>query len=309
MEITAKMVKELREATNAGMMDCKKALKETNGDMDKAVDYLREKGLAAAAKKASRIAAEGLVGSYICDKCHTGALVEVNCETDFVAKTDEFKGLVEDICKQVIMSDPADVAALMDAPYYKDETMTIAALITAKVATIGEKITIRRFARFAATENSMVDTYIHMGGKVGVMVELSYTEKNEALDEVAHDVALQIAAASPVAPEYVRREEVRAEHLEHEKEILAAQARNEGKPEKIIEKMVQGRVDKFYKEVCLLEQVFVKDPDTTVEKMIAAKAKGADVVRFVRYKMGEGLEKRVDDLAAEVAAQTAGAVK
>ena len=306
MEITASMVKELREMTNAGMMDCKKALKETNGDMSKAADYLREKGLAAAAKKASRIAAEGLVGSYFCEKCNAAALVEVNCETDFVAKTDEFKALVEDICIQVIAADPADVDALLASKFVKDETQTVADLITAKVATIGEKITVRRFARYAASENGMVDTYIHMGGKVGVMVELSCAEKTEALTEVAHDIALQIAAASPVAPEYVRRSEVRADHLEHEKEILAAQARNEGKPEKIIEKMVMGRVDKFYKEVCLLEQPFVKDPDMNVEKMIAAKAKGADVIRFVRYKMGEGLEKRVDDLAAEVAAQTAG---
>jgi len=306
MNITAAMVKELREMTNAGMMDCKKALKETDGDMAKAADYLREKGLAAAAKKASRIAAEGLVGSYFCEKCNTGALVEVNCETDFVAKTDEFKALVEDICIQVIAANPADVDALLASKFVKDETQTVADLITAKVATIGEKITVRRFARYAANENGMVDTYIHMGGKVGVMVELSCEEKNDALVEVAHDIALQIAAASPVAPEYVRRSEVRADHLEHEKEILAAQARNEGKPEKIIEKMVSGRVNKFYQEVCLLEQPFVKDPDMNVEKMIAAKAKGADVIRFVRYKMGEGLEKRVDDLAAEVAAQTAG---
>ena len=306
MNITAAMVKELREMTNAGMMDCKKALKETDGDMAKAADYLREKGLAAAAKKASRIAAEGLVGSYYCEKCNTAALVEVNCETDFVAKTDEFKSLVEDICIQVISADPADVDALLASKFVKDETQTIADLITAKVATIGEKITVRRFTRYAAAENGMVDTYIHMGGKVGVIVELSCAEKTEALNEVAHDIALQIAAASPVAPEYVRRSEVRADHLEHEKEILAAQARNEGKPEKIIEKMVIGRVNKFYQEVCLLEQPFVKDPDMNVEKMIAAKAKGADVVRFVRYKMGEGLEKRVDDLAAEVAAQTAG---
>ena len=306
MNITAAMVKELREMTNAGMMDCKKALKETDGDMAKAADYLREKGLAAAAKKASRIAAEGLVGSYYCEKCNTAALVEVNCETDFVAKTDEFKALVEDICIQVISADPADVDALLASKFVKDETQTIADLITAKVATIGEKITVRRFTRYAAAENGMVDTYIHMGGKVGVIVELSCAEKTEALNEVAHDIALQIAAASPVAPEYVRRSEVRADHLEHEKEILAAQARNEGKPEKIIEKMVSGRVNKFYQEVCLLEQPFVKDPDMNVEKMIAAKAKGADVVRFVRYKMGEGLEKRVDDLAAEVAAQTAG---
>ena len=305
MNITAAMVKELREMTNAGMMDCKKALKETDGDMAKAADYLREKGLAAAAKKASRIAAEGLVGTYFCEKCNTASLVEVNCETDFVAKTDEFKALVEDICIQVIAANPADVDALLASKFVKDETQTIADLITAKVATIGEKITVRRFARYSA-ENGMVDTYIHMGGKVGVMVELSCTEKNDALVEVAHDIALQIAAASPVAPEYVRRSEVRAEHLEHEKEILAAQARNEGKPEKIIEKMVIGRVNKFYQEVCLLEQAFVKDPDMSVEKMIAAKAKGADVIRFVRYKMGEGLEKRVDDLAAEVAAQTAG---
>ena len=306
MEITASMVKELREMTNAGMMDCKKALKETGGDMAKAADYLREKGLAAAAKKASRIAAEGLVGSYFCEKCNAAALVEVNCETDFVAKTDEFKALVEDICIQVIAANPADVDALLASKFVKDETQTVADLITAKVATIGEKITVRRFARYGASENGMVDTYIHMGGKVGVMVELSFTEKNDELVEVAHDVALQIAAASPVAPEYVRRSEVRADHLEHETEILAAQARNEGKPEKIIEKMVMGRVDKFYKEVCLLEQPFVKDPDLNVEKMIAAKATGADVIRFVRYKMGEGLEKRVDDLAAEVAAQTAG---
>ena len=306
MEITASMVKELREMTNAGMMDCKKALKETNGDMSKAADYLREKGLAAAAKKASRIAAEVLVGSYFCEKCNAAALVEVNCETDFVAKTDEFKALVEDICIQVIAANPADVDALLASKFVKDESVTIADMITAKVATIGEKITVRRFARYAGSENGMVDTYIHMGGKVGVMVELSCEEKTEALVEVAHDVALQIAAASPVAPEYVRRSEVRADHLEHEKEILAAQARNEGKPEKIIEKMVIGRVNKFYQEVCLLEQPFVKDPDMNVEKMIAARAKGADVIRFVRYKMGEGLEKRVDDLAAEVAAQTAG---
>ena len=164
MEITASMVKELREMTNAGMMDCKKALKETNGDMAKAADYLREKGLAAAAKKASRIAAEGLVGSYFCEKCNTGALVEVNCETDFVAKTDEFKALVEDICIQVIAANPADVDALLASKFVKDETQTISDLITAKVATIGEKITVRRFARYAANENGMVDTYIHMGG-------------------------------------------------------------------------------------------------------------------------------------------------
>jgi len=305
MEITAQMVKELREATNAGMMDCKKALKATDGDMEKAVDYLREKGLASAAKKASRLASEGLVGSYYCDKCHTGALVEVNCETDFVAKTDEFKNLVNEIAKQVIAEDPADVDALLATSY---ENGTVADFITAKVATIGEKITVRRFVRYQA-KDSIVDSYIHMGGKVGVLVEIACPEVNDAVKEVAHDVALQIAAASPVAPEYVRREEVNPAHLEHEKEILIAQARNEGKPEKIIEKMVEGRIVKFYKDVCLLEQPFVKDGDISVQKMIAAKAPGADVVRFTRYKMGEGLEKKVNDLAAEVAAQTAGMAK
>ena len=305
MEITASMVKELREATNAGMMDCKKALKACDGDMDKAVDYLREKGLASAAKKANRLASEGLVGSYYCEKCNTAALVEVNCETDFVAKTDEFKNLVAEIAKQIVKTNPADVDALLASEY---EGSTLADMITAKVATIGEKITVRRFVRYQA-EHGMVDTYIHMGGKVGVIVELKCDEVSDAVKEVAHDVALQIAAASPVAPEYVRRSEVDPSHLEHEKEILIAQARNEGKPEKIIEKMVEGRIVKFYKEVCLLEQPFVKDGDISVQKMIDAKAKGADVVRFTRYKMGEGLEKKVNDLAAEVAAQTAGMAK
>ena len=305
MEITAAMVKELREATNAGMMDCKKALKETDGDMEKAVDYLREKGLASAAKKASRLASEGLVGSYYCDKCGTAAMVEVNCETDFVAKTDEFKNLVTDICKQIIAEDPADVDALLASKYGEG---TVADMITAKVATIGEKITVRRFVRYASN-NSYVDSYIHMGGKVGVLVEMSCPEVNDTIKEVAHDVALQIAAASPVAPEYVRRSEVDPAHLEHEKEILVAQARNEGKPEKIIEKMVEGRINKFYQEVCVLEQPFVKDGDISVQKMIQQKAPGADVIRFTRYKMGEGLEKKVNDLAAEVAAQTAGMAK
>ena len=209
MEITASMVKELREATNAGMMDCKKALKACDGDMDKAVDYLREKGLASAAKKANRLASEGLVGSYYCEKCNTAALVEVNCETDFVAKTDEFKNLVAEIAKQIVKTNPADVDALLASEY---EGSTIADMITAKVATIGEKITVRRFVRYQA-EHGMVDTYIHMGGKVGVIVELKCDEVSDAVKEVAHDVALQIAAASPVAPEYVRRSEVDPSHL------------------------------------------------------------------------------------------------
>ena len=295
-EISAKIVMELRGRTGAGMMDCKKALAAVEGDMEKAIDYLREKGLAAAAKKQSRIAAEGLVGSFVCKECATGALVEVNCETDFVAKTDKFKALVADVAEQVAKKNPADVDALLKQPFFKDENTTIEQMVTAATAEIGEKISIRRFVRY---EGGIVESYIHMGGKVGVLVQAEGTPN----EEVIHDVALQIAAASPVAPEYVRREEVDPSHLEHEKEILVAQARNEGKPEKIIEKMVEGRIVKFYKEVCLLEQAFVKDADISVGKMIEQKAKGLNIVRFTRYKMGDGLEKKVNDLAAEVAEQ------
>ena len=295
-EISAKIVMELRGRTGAGMMDCKKALAAVEGDMEKAIDYLREKGLAAAAKKQSRIAAEGLVGSFVCKECATGALVEVNCETDFVAKTDKFKALVADVAEQVAKKNPADVDALLKQPFFKDESTTIEQMVTAATAEIGEKISIRRFVRY---EGGIVESYIHMGGKVGVLVQAEGTPN----EEVIHDVALQIAAASPVAPEYVRREEVDPSHLEHEKEILVAQARNEGKPEKIIEKMVEGRIVKFYKEVCLLEQAFVKDADISVGKMIEQKANGLNIVRFTRYKMGDGLEKKVNDLAAEVAEQ------
>ncbi|MCQ2437952.1 MAG: translation elongation factor Ts [Clostridia bacterium] len=300
-EINAKVVMDLRGRTGCGMMDCKKALAACEGDIEKAIDYLREKGLAKAAKKQSRIAAEGVVGAYVCSKCNTGALVEVNCETDFVANTPEFKELVENIAKTIIKCDPADVDALLTCKL-ADSEMTVSDAITEKTAKIGEKISVRRFARYHA-ENGTVDSYIHMGGKVGVLL-LAECEVTDAVKDVLHDVSLQIAAASPVAPEYVNRTEVKAEHLQHETEILAAQARNEGKPEKIIEKMVQGRINKFYQEVCLLEQLFVKDDSMTVEKMIAAKAPGTKIVAFTRYKMGDGLEKKVSDLAAEVAEQT-----
>lgn len=298
-EISAKVVMDLRGRTGCGMMDCKKALAACEGDIEKAIDYLREKGLAKAAKKQSRIAAEGVVGAYICEKCGAGALVEVNCETDFVANTPEFKEMVQTIAKTIVMDNPADVDALLNGKVV-DSEQTVNELITEKVAKIGEKITVRRFARY---DKGIVDSYIHMGGKVGVLVQAE-GEVNDAVKEVLHDVALQIAAASPVAPEYVTRDQVNPEHLQHETEILAAQARNEGKPEKIIEKMVQGRINKFYEEVCLLEQVFVKDGETRVGKMIETKAPGTKIVAFTRYKMGDGLEKKVNDLAAEVAEQT-----
>ena len=297
-EISAKVVMDLRGRTGCGMMDCKKALAACDGDIEKAIDYLREKGLAKAAKKQSRIAAEGVVGAYICEKCGAGALVEVNCETDFVANTPEFKDMVQTIAKTIVVDNPTDVEALLNCKV-ADSEQTVNELITEKVAKIGEKITVRRFARY---DKGIVESYIHMGGKVGVLVQAE-GEVDDTVKEVLHDVALQIAAASPVAPEYVTRDQVNPEHLQHETEILAAQARNEGKPEKIIEKMVQGRINKFYEEVCLLEQVFVKDGETRVGKMIETKAPGTKIVAFTRYKMGDGLEKKVNDLAAEVAEQ------
>ena len=299
-EISAKVVMDLRGRTGCGMMDCKKALAACDGDIEKAIDYLREKGLAKAAKKQSRIAAEGLVGAYICAKCNTGALVEVNCETDFVANTPEFKEMVNAIAKQIVVSDPADVDALLATKLDGTEG-TVSDMVTEKTAKIGEKISVRRFVRYAAT-NGTVDSYIHMGGKVGVLLQAE-CEVNDNVKEVLHDVSLQIAAASPVAPEYVTRDQVNPEHLHHETEILAAQARNEGKPEKIIEKMVQGRINKFYEEVCLLEQIYVKDGESRVGAMIEKRAPGTKIVAFTRYKMGDGIEKKVSDLAAEVAEQ------
>ena len=283
---TAKDVMALREMTGTGMMDCKKALIEADGDMDKAADILREKGLSAAAKKASRIAAEGIVDKYISEDGKLGVLVEVNCETDFVAKTDAFREFVAMIAKQVADINPADVDALMASEM---NGMTVEAALNEAVTKIGEKISIRRFERY----EGFVDSYIHMGGKIGVLV-LADAQPEAA---TIHDVALQIASAKP---SYINIEDVDTTELEKEKEILRAQALNEGKPENIVDKMVIGRINKYYKEVCLMEQPFVKDGDISVKKMI----NGAfNVVRFARFEMGEGLEKRQDDFAAEVAKQ------
>lgn len=281
----------LRQKTGAGVLDCKKALTETDGDMEKAVDYLREKGIAKAAKKASRIAAEGIVSAKI--EGNVGVLVEVNCETDFVANGDKYRDFVAGIADYVLKNDVKDIDALVEAK--KDETIEA-------TATIGEKIAIRRFVKYTA-ESGIVESYIHMGGKVGVLVELEGCgcEKAHAL---AHDIALQIAAAKPL---YLCATEVPAEVLEHEKEILKAQALNEGKPVAIIDRMVEGRVKKYYDEFCLLNQAFIKDPSITIEKLIQnvgkEMGKTVSVKRFTRFEMGEGLEKRNDDFAAEVEAQ------
>ena len=300
--VTSAMVKELRERTSAGMMDCKKALVESDGDMEKAIEWLREKGLSQAAKKASRIAAEGVVAQYISEDGTVGVIVEVNCETDFVAKTDNFVNFCNNVAKHIAKANPADVDTLLTQAFVDDASKTVSDLVSEATVAIGEKISIRRFARYETT--GVVSTYIHMGGKVGVLVEVSTDKQDDEIKVFAHDLALQIAAAKPEA---VRREEVDAAKLEKEKEILRAQAINEGKPEKIVDRMVEGRIETYYKEVCLLEQPFVKDGDKSIKGLMAevAKATGAnlDVVRFARFERGEGIEKRQDNFAEEIAAQ------
>lgn len=288
-QITAALVKELRERTGAGMMDCKKALTAVEGDMDKAIDFLREKGLAAAAKKASRVAAEGIVASYISEDNKVGVIVEVNCETDFVAKTDNFKELVDAVAAHIAATNPADMDALMASEL---GGKAVSALVTESIAKIGENISIRRFARYEVAEGT-VAAYIHGGGKIGVLVNMKGGNA-----ELGKDIAMQVAAANP---SYLNREQVPAAELEHEKEVLTEQARNEGKPENIIEKMVIGRIQKYYKEVCLVDQEFVKDPDQTIAKLL--KANNAEVVEFARFQLGEGIEKKQEDFAAEVMAQ------
>ncbi len=289
MNITAAMVKDLRTKTGAGMMDCKKALVEAEGDMEKAVDILREKGLSQAAKKASRVAAEGTVVFAMSDDKKVGALLEVNCETDFVGSNEDFRSLASAIAEQIIKVNPADVEALLASDM---NGKTVKEQVTEAVAKIGENISVRRFTRYESADGA-VYSYIHGGGKIGVLVEMTGGD-----DELGKDVAMQVAAANP---SYLNRTEVPQAELEHEKEVLAVEARNEGKPEKIIEKMVIGRINKYYKEVCLVDQEFIKDSDLTISKLL--KSKGAEVLRFTRYQLGEGIEKKQDDLAAEVAKQ------
>ena len=284
-QITAALVKELREITGAGMMDCKKALVECEGDKDKAIDYLSEKGIAKAAKKAGRIASEGVVAAASDGK--TACIVEINSETDFVAKNENFLALVKKIAEHIVACKPADMDALNASQM---DGKTVAEVMTEAVASIGEKLSLRRFEVYT-TEDGQLATYIHMGGKIGVIVELSGGDKT-----LGKDVAMQIAAAKP---QCIGREDVDQEALAHEREVLRKQALEEGKPEKIVEKMVDGRINKYYKEVCLVEQEFVKDSDKTIKDILA----GVEVRRFARFEMGEGLEKKNEDFAAEVAAQ------
>ena len=290
--ITAQQVKELREKTGAGMMDCKKVLTETDGDMEKATELLRERGITKAAKKSSRIAAEGLVDSYVSEDGKVGAVVEINAETDFVAQNTDFKQFVKDVVKQIALNNPKDVEELLAQPSIAEEGKTVQEALTNKIATIGENMTIRRFARYES-ENGLVASYIHGEGKIGVLVEMENADI-----ELAKDVCMQIAAAKP---EYLSREDVPQERVEKEMEILKIQAMNEGKPEAIAEKMVQGRIGKFYSDICLVDQEFVKNPDMKISELL--KQKGAKVVAFARLERGEGIEKKEENFAEEVAKQ------
>ena len=292
--VTASQVKDLREKTGAGMMDCKKVLTETDGDMEKAIELLRERGIAKAAKKSDRVAAEGLVDAYVTEDGKIGAVVEVNAETDFVAKNDEFKSFVTDVAKQIALTNPANVEELLAAKSIVEEDKTVQEVLTNKIATIGENMSIRRFARYETT--GLVEKYIHGEGKIGVLVELE-----NGNSELAKDICMQIAAAKP---EFLNRESVPAERVEKEMEILKAQAMNEGKPAEIAEKMVQGRIGKFYGEICLVEQDFVKNPDMKIKQLL--ESKGAKVIRFARFEKGEGIEKKEENFAEEVAKQIKG---
>ena len=287
--ITAKSVKELREMTGAGMMDCKKALVQTEGDIEKAVEYLREKGLAAAAKKAGRVAAEGIVKTFVSADKKTAGMVEVNCETDFVAANEEFVSFADKVAEMVANTSAANVEELLAEKF--DGEATVQETLTALIAKLGENMTVRRFAKFNIEK---VASYIHGGGRIGVMVEVACDTESEILEEVAREVCMQVAAANPL---FLSKEEVDSESLEKEKEIYRVQALNEGKPENIVEKMVNGRIQKYYKEVCLL--------DKSITKYLQEKSKEVGspitVTRYARFERGEGIEKVEEDFAAEVA--------
>ncbi|MGJ9458886.1 translation elongation factor Ts [Oceanobacillus sp. CF4.6] len=291
MAITAQMVKELREKTGAGMMDCKKALQETDGNIDAAIDFLREKGIANAAKKADRIAAEGLTHVEIVG--NKAAIIEVNCETDFVTKNDQFKKLLTDLGQHVVTQQSESVEEALQQKM-NGEGETVETVINSVVSTIGEKISLRRFATMEKGDNDSFGAYLHMGGRIGVLSLLEGTTD----EQIGKDISMHVAA---VNPRYVSRDAVSEEEVNHEREVLKSQALNEGKPEKIVEKMVEGRLGKFFEEIVLLEQSFVKDPDQKVKKYVADK--GASVKAFVRYEVGEGMEKREENFAEEVMSQ------
>ncbi|HIW25723.1 MAG TPA: translation elongation factor Ts [Firmicutes bacterium] len=306
MAITASMVKELREMTGVGMLDCKKALAETDGDMEKAVEYLREKGLAASEKKAGRIASEGVCLSYLSDDKNVGVVVEVNSETDFVAKNPVFREYVLQVAEHIASSDAADVDALLNEKWKFDESMTVAEALSSKIAVIGENLKIRRFEKYVKEGAGTIVSYIHGGGRIGVMIEIGCDNANEAVEEMGKNIAMQVAALNP---KFIAVENVPEEYLAKEREILTQMTMNDEKnakkPANIIEKMIEGRLNKEMKEVCLVEQPYVKDGDLTVKKYIESVAKevGAPITirRMVRFETGEGLEKKQENFAEEVA--------
>ncbi|MCI9362445.1 MAG: elongation factor Ts [Hungatella sp.] len=309
MAVTAAMVKELREMTGAGMMDCKKALAATDGDMDKAVEFLREKGLAGAAKKAGRIAAEGIVVTALTEDGKRAVVVEVNAETDFVAKNEKFQNYAADVAAQALVTTAADIEAFMAETWAKDTTMTVKDALSSQISIIGENMNIRRFEQ-VVEENGFVTSYIHGGGKIGVLVDVETDVVNDAVKEMAKNVAMQAAALKPM---YTDRSEVSEEFIEHEKGILMAQIQNDpkeaSKPEKVIAGMIQGRINKELKEICLMDQIYVKAEDgkQSVDQYVKAVAKenGANIKikKFVRFETGEGLAKKEENFAEEVAKQ------
>ena len=309
MAVTAGMVKELREMTGAGMMDCKKALAATDGDMDKAVEFLREKGLAGAAKKAGRIAAEGVVVTALTADEKKAVVVEVNAETDFVAKNEKFQTYAANVAAQALKTTAADMDAFMAEKWEKDLTLTVKEALSSQISIIGENMNIRRFEQVEEADG-FVASYIHGGGKIGVLVDVVTDVVNDAVKEMARNVAMQIAA---LKPQYTSRNEISADFIEHEKGILMAQIQNDpkeaSKPAKVIEGMINGRINKEMKEICLLDQVYVKAEDgkQSVAQYVAqvAKENGANITvkRFVRFETGEGMEKKNEDFAAEVAKQ------
>lgn len=299
--ISAKVVKELREMTGAGMMECKKALTKTDGDIEKAVEFLREKGLASAAKKAGRVAAEGLVKTYVTEDGKNASIVEVNCETDFVALNEQFVQFTENLAKFVITSSATTVEQLLAEKF--DGEKTVQETLTNLIATLGENMTVRRFKKFSV-EKGAIQGYVHGGGRIGVIVEAVCDTESPVVTEVAKELCMQVAAANPL---FLSEADVDQQSIEKEKEIYRVQALNEGKPEKIVEKMVEGRIKKYYKEVCLLDQPWVKDGDKSISKLVAEKSKevGSEITikSFVRFERGEGIEKVVEDFATEVAKQ------
>jgi elongation factor Ts len=307
MAITAAQINELRKATGAGMLDCKKALEQTDGDFEKAVDFLRTKGLAAAAKKSGRAATEGMVAAFVSEDLKTGVLLEINSETDFVAKNDVFKSFVANIGNHILATSPADCAAMLEQPYNGDTSKTVLTYLNESISVIGENIQIRRFARFVVPGNGCIGSYIHAGGKIGVLVQIespAVTAGNqEALQTLVKDLAMHSAAA---APRYVTRDQVPADVLEREKDIYRAKAKESGKPDAIIEKILVGQINKFYGDICLSEQIFVKDTDKTIPQVVketgAAVGGPITITNFERFVLGEGLEKKESDFAAEVAA-------